>query len=569
MRTRSRTTVESWRRRTLGTLFLALLAGFPIVPMIPGPGGPSVAGARGDRPVALARTEPALLGGFGLTVQISLPGPSVDPNAPFTLEATAQGGFGWAYRYLWNDSLGLVSTNRSITLLAPGSGSVWASVSVRDELGNSAQASASVGIGSAPSIALASFVGATDVGLPIPLSIRVDGSFPPFAVTWTPLPDGSARSSVLQAAGQLEVATTQASPGYAWIQASVTDRLSVSATVDGIVAVVHPRPQVLLTAAQPAVDAGARAVVTGLVVGGTPPFSWAAAASLPDFNVTGATGTVGTSAPINWSGRFAGVGNATVRFDLSDAAGTLLSADTSLRVYPPLELALAVETRSPQAGAPLNLSVDLVGGMAPYSYSMVLSDEERSAGSVDASGPFLWVAHPAAPGFLSVHLRVEDSLSGTTELVSTVVVAAFSASPSPPDPPLGPPPTAAPVPKASPPPSQGALGYLGLLVLIVAASGAFLWERRRRRPRNGPLAPSVAPAEETLRRLLRDSDGTEPSVLRVLAEEEGLSGGEVDSALASLQASGRVRVERSEDGSELIRWVGPGPTEPALSKDDP
>jgi hypothetical protein len=569
VRTRSRPTIGSRWRRTLGTLFLALLTGFPIVPMIPGPGGRSIAGSMGDRPVALARPEPALLGGFGLTVQISLPGSSVDPNAPFTLEATAQGGFGSGYRYLWNDSLGLVSTNRSITLLAPGSGAVLASVSVHDEMGNSAQASASVGIGSAPSIALDSVVGATDVGLPIPLSIRVDGSFPPFEVTWTPLPDGSARSSVLQAAGQLEVATSQASPGYAWIQASVTDRLSVTATVDGIVAVVHPRPQVLLTAAQPAVDAGTRAVVTGLVVGGTPPFSWAAAASLPDFNVTGATGMVGTSAPINWSGRFAGVGNATVRFDLSDAAGTLLSANASVRVYPPLEPILALETRSPQSGAPLNLSVDLVGGVAPYSYSMVLSDGERSAGSVDAAGPFLWVAHPAAPGFLSVHLRVEDALAGTADLVSTVVVAASSVSPSPPDPPLGTPPASSPVPKPAASPSEGALGYLGLLVLIVVASGAFLWERRRRRARTAPLAPTVTPAEETLVRLLRDSDGTESSVLRVLAEEEGLSGGEVDSALTSLQGSGRVRVERGEDGSELIRWVGPAPTGGAPSKDDP
>ncbi|HEV2165621.1 MAG TPA: PKD domain-containing protein, partial [Thermoplasmata archaeon] len=320
---------------TLWAVALALLAAFPIVPAVPWPPASIAApGAPGPDPGPRPATSVDLPGFTGLSVSIALPGRLVEPNVPFSLAALPGGGIGSPLSYAWNDSLGTAGTNRTIVLLAPSAGSVSASVTVRDDLGDSASASATVGVGEAPAISLSSALGATDVGLPIPLTIRVNGSFAPYSVTWAPLPSGAASAALLQGPGSIDVATWASAPGYAWIQATVTDHMAVSETVDSVVAVVHPRPQVLLTASPSEIDAGTQVSVTGLVVGGTPPFSWSAAASLPVTNVTGATGEVGTDAPLEWAGELAGPGEATVRVDLADAVGVLLSANVSVRVFP-------------------------------------------------------------------------------------------------------------------------------------------------------------------------------------------------------------------------------------------
>ena len=60
---------------------------------------------------------------------------------------------------------------------------------------------------------------------------------------------------------------------------------------------------------------------------------------------------------------------------------------------------------------------------------------------------------------------------------------------------------------------------------------------------------------EVIGRLLKDSEGTESSALQVLAEEEGLTKGEVDSAVHTLKENGRIDVESGPDGSKLLRWV--------------
>lgn len=402
-----------------------MLAAIPIVPSLSGVSvwsGRMTFDSGGSPPAGVpGRAVDSLL---PFSVSIELPGTSVEPDRPFTVVAMAVGGVGGSFRYSWNDSLGIPGSNASIGLMAPSYGTVTLAVRVVDFIGDTAEASASVGIGTTPSIALDPLLSETDVGLPIPVRIEVNGTFAPYSVAWQLLPGGTPSASTIDAPGVVEIAVVVDSPGYAWVEATVTDSRGVSSTIDGIVGTVHPRPQLLLTVPQSAVDCGAVARVTGLVVGGTPPFSWSAAASLPVLNVSGASGAVGPTEAINWSGEFAEGGNATVRFDIADGAGVLLLANTSLRVYEALDPTLAVATPDPGAGSPLNLSVELSGGVPPYHYQLTLSDGETAGGSALASGPILWVAHPNAPGFLTVHVTVDDAVLGTADLETTVIVGA-------------------------------------------------------------------------------------------------------------------------------------------------
>lgn len=547
-------------------LAFALLAALPLLPAFPWAERHSTANPAAPGWPAETDRFRAEAGLFSMSVAIRLPGASVEPNAPFLLEAIPSGGGGSEFRFQWNDSLGVDGSNRTITLFAPASGSVEAHVTAEDGFGDVARASASVGVGEAPSIAVSSAIGATDAGLPIPLTMEVNGSFPPFTLDWSPLPVGPASSSVLAGPGTFEVATTQDAPGYAWIRATVTDRGSAASTIDAVVAVVHPRPQALLVAVEPAIDAGSVALATGLVDGGTPPFSWTAQSSLPVSNVTGANGSVGASGTIAWSGRFAAWGNATVRLQIADSVGVLLVAETTFRVYPPLAPVLAIGTRAPASGAPLNLSGTVAGGLGPYEYSWTLSDGEQASGSIPSAGPILWVAHPTTVGFLTVRLTVVDLLAGQATAISTLFLDPGIPAPAAADPPSGSPAPPSAAPKGG---TAGAAweAPVGLAVVLTVGAVALAWEWRRRRQRVGSPAPSSNRNAETVAGLLRDPEGTELAALQLLAESEGLSTGEFEAAVRSLETAGKVRVDRSEEGSALVRWVGGSPPPPTSGRE--
>jgi hypothetical protein len=532
-----------------------VLAAFPIVPSLAG--GAEWAGklapAAVDPPPTILspRSTDSLL---PLSVSIELPGASVEPDRPFTVTAVPSGGFGGSLRYSWNDSLGVAGANASIVLMAPSYGTVVVSVTAVDFLGDTAEASATVGIGTTPSIALDPLLSETDVGLPIPVRIEVNGTFAPYSVDWQLLPGGASGSSTIDAPGTVEIAAVVEAPGYAWVEATVTDSRGVATTIDGIVGTVHPRPQLLLTLPQSAVDCGSVARVLGLVVGGTPPFSWSAAASLPVLNVSGASGAVGPTEAINWSGEFDESGNATVRFDIADAAGILLLANTTLQVFGALTPALAIATPDPGVGSPLNLSVDLSGGVSPYRYELTLSDGEESGGTAPSAGPIFWVAHPASPGYLVIQVTVEDAVLGAARLETTVIVGP-DPGPTPATPPA-PGPTAGSDPPHTGSPDVGTEGaaIAGVLVLGLVAVGAGWWGWRRIRARRKRPTTGEPPGVEVVARLLRGSAGTEAAALRVLAEEEGLAPSEIDGAMRRLQSSGQVIVERGPEGMELWRW---------------
>lgn len=544
---------------------------------LPGPVGGRTAGAPpgsfapGPIPAASGRGVPSgapasgSLPGMGLSVSIALPIGPVDPTATVTLRALVVDTVPGTFSYAWWDSLGDTSASAVLTLIAPRSGSVTIGVEAWDTLGQSGRANATLGVGSSPSIAIASSTPATDVGLPIPISINVSGGVPPFRVDWQVLPGGAAGSIAMNAATIVQTSMVATVPGFAWLLATVTDGESMSTSVEAAIATVHARPSLLLTAVERNVDAGALAEVTGLVTAGTPPFAWTAVASLPAVNVTGSTGVVGASETVDWTGEFVATGNATVEVQVVDRVGQPIDANASLRIFPALAATVLVGTTAPSAGAPLNLSAYPTGGVPPYAYAFVLSDREQSSGTLPGPGPFSWIAHPAAPGYLLVVLSVSDAVYGTLREVVTITVGPASTAPGTP---ASPPPPATSTgttghdgPTAAGGGNGGgavaALGGVGLAGLV-GLLGFASYRKRRGGParRAGPDPRAAA----VVRRLLEESGGATPSTLRLLAEEEGIGPAEFDAALARWESEGRIRREPDPDGSGLLVW---SPTEPA------
>ncbi|HUI38226.1 MAG TPA: hypothetical protein VLY85_01190 [Thermoplasmata archaeon] len=492
-----------------------------------------------------------------LRVVIEFPNTAIEPNTTYNVSALAGGGSG-DYTFAWTDTLGDRGTGPEFPFVAPPRGEVGFGVRVADLFNETAVANATIGVEVDPAISISADVPATDVGLPIPITILAGGGSPPFTVSWQALPGGSSSSSTLSEPGEIDVAAAAPSPGYEWIRATVVDRFGISATVQAIVATVYPMPVLLLTAVRGEVDAGSTAYVSGLLSGGTPPFSWAAATSLPAENVTGAVGRVGFSEPINWSGSFRMDGSAVVRFAVLDGAGIPLSGNVTIEVFPALSPVLLVGTSTPAAGTPLNVSVDLGGGLAPYDCLVELSDGETFRATAASPGPLSWTAHPTAAGYLEIRFSVSDALSGEAASESTIIIAP---APSLPDDPSSPGGTSSPPPAAASPAraassaaawGQWALGGLGLAMM-----GALLlflgWRRLGRRPR--PEVPSDSKTVDAIRRLSGEPDGIEKAALVLLAQEEGIGASELDLVLGRLESEGRVRLEPVPDGGSTVHWV--------------
>jgi hypothetical protein len=499
----------------------------------------------------------------GPWVTIALPDGSIDPWATFTVTAIVTGAYPGPLRYHWGDTLGDTGTGSTLTVTAPDSGTFGIGVQVWDVSGDLAEANATLGVGTSPSIAVTSPTPTTDVGLPIPIALTVGGGRPPYALDWQTLPGGPADSLPITAPSTVDGAVVATAPGFVWVRATVTDGFSISTSIQAIVATVHPSPTLKASPVARDVDAGTVAEVTGLVAGGTPPFQWTAMASLPAVNVTGATGVANASESIGWSGRFLAPGNSTVELQVVDAAGVPVSANASIQVFPALDVPVVVETADPSAGAPLNISAFPSGGVPPYTYSIVLSDNERSSGVLTAPAPLSWVAHPSAPGYLVVDLSVVDTVLGSDREAVTVVVGPVNGAAAV-STPNG---TAAQLPFST----GGSLGTGGVDLIggvgVAAVATLFLFALwRKRRPTPSPVRPGNPEAEETVRRLLEESGGTARATLKLLAEEEGVDAADFDAALGHWEAEGRVRVEAAPDGGSTLHWSPPVPAPAAGAK---
>ncbi len=483
-----------------------------------------------------------------LSVQIILPN-IVWPVESTVVSALAYGGVPFegpsrAYRFLWSASTGISGTDPSFEFIAPVSGTVIATVRVWDALNDTVEASIAMDVKAGPMIALEPAIGATDTDLPIPFSIAVAGTSPPFNLMWTTLPGGAHNKSQMAEPGTVQVHGSSHSPGYDWVEANVTDGDGLSASVEGVIAQVNPLPTLELDPPYPAPAVGEPTAVDGLVAGGTPPFSWTVESNLPTADDAGASATDVPNGTIGWSARYLAPGAAILLVQVVDACGAITWSNLTFPVAGTLDPALLLPPSGAVVGAPLNLTVNLSGGSPPYSYALRLSDGESGSGVAATPGPIEFVAFPRAPGQLSISVEIRDAAASTEMLNGTVDVRAAD-----------PPPPAVRTAAPSPWPSVAGVAALGLF-LTVGLGWAF-W-RRRRGPR-GPDREPAARAAEIVGRLLREGDGIDPLTLRVLAEEEGLTPGEIDSAVDSLRTNGRLLVESGFEGSESWRWR-PDPT---------
>lgn len=572
MRARGRATGRAGSTGRLIALLLAALVVLPALPRAARAADAPLTGLASSRlatvsspSVAAGTRTPADL--LDLSVRLVLPDGPLEPDRDFVVGSSVTGGDG-PLSYRWNDSLGVDGDGASLTLVAPSAGAIGVGLLVTDAVGVHATANASIGIGSAPSLAVASTLAATDVGLPIPVAVTVDGSYPPFALQWQALPTGPSGSETLGAASTLVLSVTGSVPGAEWLRVAVDDHGGGSASVEAVVARLEPDLTLLLSADPAAIDAGTEARVSGLLLGGTAPFAWTAAADLPCANVTGATGEVGATLPITWGGRFLVAGNATLRVDVTDAGGLLVVGSLSILVLPALAATLEIPTTSPAAGRPLNLSAELTGGRPPYDYLYMLSDGESASGLLPSEGPADFVAAPNRSGFLEVDLRVTDAIGGLRELSTSVLVGpALPGSPT--DPVAGP--TGVPAPggahatsPALPPDGAAvAVGASVAVVALVAVVTLLLVRRRWPRRSDGPPDTDELAERETDRRIreaLVEADGVERTVLEVLLGADGIEPPAIDRSIARLRALGELRVEPGgEGGSTLYRTP---PTEP-------
>jgi hypothetical protein len=530
----------------MGAAVVALLAAIPLLPAFPPPaqGAIGIRPPAGERPSETVGARPAIDQAPALSVALELPSLEVLPDSPFGVSAFPAGGAGGPYRYGWTDTLDETHAGLSEDgMIAPQTGSVGVGLTAWDALNDSADAAASVGVGPLPSIAISPDEGSGDVGLPVPFTISVFGIRPPFSVAWWALPAGAVNRSTLDGPASWEASAVTTSPGFLWVEASVVDNGSSTASVEDIVADVHPRPTFQLQSLAPAAEVGRPTTVTGLVADGAPPFSWSAATDLPVGNVSGASGFAGPSSLVAWSGTFGAAGNATVRFDLEDAAGVALAANLSFRVAGSLAPQLTVGAGAGDAGSDLSLQLNVSGGVPPYVYSVNLSDGERFAGLAPGAGSVRWTAHPQHPGPLVIDASVHDALADAANVsVSTAVLGTAAI--------------------AAPPAAGIALSnYAGGGVGLTLLAGAVLVLWRRARRGRGPVPPDRAErAVQAIGRLIRDGEEVERLTLTVLAEEDGLTPAEVEAAVRTLRARGQVVVEAGAEGSELLRWTsGPAP----------
>ena len=305
---------------------------------------------------------------------------------------------------------------------------------------------------------------ASDVGIPLEVSIVPTGGVAPYAYEDSHVPAGcspGASGSVLTC--------TEALPGSYSGTVSVTDAAGVTVSTP-FAFTVNPLPQVATFTASPAA-----LLVNGTTflnvseTGGTAPLQYSYAGLPPGCASVDAatltcrpdtTGTFGVTASVR------DADNVTAQAFIVLSVGVALSS--------PHPVAVTAFTASPNAidlGGTVDLNVTVTGGTAPFTYNY----SGLPNGCSPADSPTL-TCTPTATGDYTVMVTVRDAQNQTASAFVSFTVAST------------------PTPASSQGPAASSSGLLALVALILAvlalvAAGVALAARRRERRQNEPPLP--------------------------------------------------------------------------------
>ena len=516
---------------------LALVA----LPLVGAPASPSVQAPSIGLPSPAANPAalgPTRTGGLVATI-VSAPA-ALDLGGRTVLRGLVLGGIEPFSPY-WGLALGQVSPGWTMNWTAPAQATVvQALFSVRDSSGASSQAMTRIAVVPPPFLEVGGANVVGDVGAPMRFPVNITGGVGPFTLRWGIVGGASNGSTSPPQDGPFTAAVVPETVGTVWVLASITDADNRSFSAVAPVGRATSAPAIV-SSGVPFAEVGYATAIPVNVVGGTPPFSWAvpAAAGVSAFSSSG--GVLATDGPLAIAATFDRPGSVVVPFEVVDGAGVSAAANVSVNVSAGLNLSVGFSPGAPAAGSPLGVRATISGGLPPYAYRLVLSDDESTSGNTSLPGALQWSATPVATGYLTLRGSVTDSTGRTSNVSVTVYIAA-------------------PGDRGTVAPPSLDAGALGAAAAVGGAAAAlvlpYAFRRWRARPRSTPPVPELGgPARALVRELLAESpDGIDRTTLEMLAEERQVGPSELDAALSAWQRAGRVRLEE-EDGRQLVHWV--------------
>jgi hypothetical protein len=523
-------------RSTLRTTVLALAAG------LLGPAGTSIA-ASGIGP------GPAGSGGSAdgpapaLQVAIGGPGPVVDPWTPFTLRAVVAGGIP-PLEYLWlSPQLGTNRSSNWTVELGPAATATFL-LEVADAASGFGSANLTVTVGAPLSLTASAPAEPIDTGGAVALTLGISGGVGPFAIAWA-VPDGGGTGTASASDdGDLTVPIPINATGRAWVSVDLADQVGGTAQLSVGLPRAYSPPGLVLGDGSAAGEAAHPFRLVVELTGGAPPIAWRVDPLGPVTNATASNGTLDGPGAIAWTAVLSAAGNLTIGVTATDATGAVATATAVVPVVPAVADTLVPVPARPVNGTALLLSAAVGGGMAPYRYTVVLSDGEGASGALLSAGLVNVTVVPGSPGVLVVRFTATDALGGSTTTTLTLEVAADPVAPPAAGSGLG-------------PGADDALAWLaGVAGLAAGGVGGYLLRHRRER---SPPPPNAGTTDfSVLERLLAPTDGVDRESLEFLAEEEGVGADRLGELVDRAVRAGRVR-RRVDGGEERLEWVPPRP----------
>lgn len=374
--------------------------------------------------VANTSVESSLVVASGLAVALEAPS-STDVGVEVSISATVDGGTP-PYVYHWSDSQGGDSYgNDSWSLLAQSAGTLGVALTVEDSLGEVATApTEDVLVHPAPTLGLGALNETVDTGVPFPLEITIGGGSPPFTVSWSAGGEMASLTQDFAEDGNYTEPFAFDESGAVIASANLLDAAGVTVSTTREVGKVSSPPTVTLDSSPEVPRLGEPFNLLGSVNGGTPPYTYS-------FHVAGGVvgqgsseGTIPGPGGISWSGNLTATGMISASFTVTDSGGGTASTTLDLEVVAGLAIGLTPRTTDPEVGLPWLASLDISGGVAPFSLTVLASDGESQVTIVNQDGVIPVTLRPLQAGKLVIDALVKDDGGEQADANTTIVVAA-------------------------------------------------------------------------------------------------------------------------------------------------
>jgi hypothetical protein len=522
-------------------------------------GTPSIVPPResSPRPGVLDAPIGSRFGDSPLSTEIGVVSPTIDSSVAVQAWGNVSGGSP-PYGYYWSDGRGNSGSSADWIVISPARGTLNLTLVVWDSGGLASAAQRSLQVVAPPSAQLSPAALNGDAGLPVPIRLTIYGGVPPYSIQWTAPAHGSLAR--VTASGDFPGYVQFSSPGNFTLSAVVSDAYGVSASSGSASVAIASRLELQVTGSPNEWELGAPVRWNATIQGGTPPYAWFAQATLPCVGPDHLS-SVGANRTLESEWNLAAAGNGSLVVEVWDAVGGVAASSENL------EVRAALNVSADDAGAPLsvgqlrNLSFGIQGGWGPYLYDLRFSDGQSLNGSLSGAGRILLPWTPERAGAIVGFLSVTDGIDFTVtrEFVFLVDPGAGGSSPNPAPPPL------------APTDSFLTAGWVAGIVALGAAFAFLLFRKHLAGWRRRTASP-VSHSLEVVKGLLTDrEEGFDEDSLLLLAEDQGVTGAQVEAALREWKRQGRVDSSEDPTLGRVHRWnaeaPGRGETAPASADD--